>query len=183
MKPQTSRRGFFKTTGAVAVSALSVTTTPNIIARSTAARAPALAGIANLDVKKIDSTWIDLPYKPVPKRHMYRERAGYGIRVIWKVTLANGIVGIGDSGSDRLSDTPIPQEDVAGNKFLRSRTRVPIAMHYGNPLIMTALREEVCDGFIISGGASHVLEQATVAATAAKPFWRWRPRGWASAVT
>ena len=299
-----------QTTGMVGAVGLSVTTAPQILARPKAPRSPALAGTASLDVKKIDLTWIDLPYKPVPKRHMYRERAGYGIRVIWKVTLANGMVGIGDSGGERHSEsgvkrvmgrnaaesmwddslgrglqmalfdavaksndvpvhrllghqerdraflswwscdmpgqdwaseckeavsrgyttfkakarpwfdlneqcriltatlpkhfkidfdfnslllnttnavrycveiekyshigiyeTPIPQEDVAGNKFLRSRTRVPIAMHYGNPPIMTALSEEVCDGFIISGGASKVIQQATVAATAAKPFW------------
>ena len=50
-----------------------------------------------------------------------------------------------------IYESPIPQGDVAGNKFLRSQTRVPIAMHYGSPPIMTALREEVCDGFVVGG--------------------------------
>ncbi len=70
-----------------------------------------------------------------------------------------------------IFETPIPQEDVAGNRFLRSQSRVPIAMHYGTPPIMTALREDVCDGFVIGGGASAVLRHAAVAAAADKVFW------------
>ena len=70
-----------------------------------------------------------------------------------------------------IYETPIPQSDVAGNKFLRTQTRVPIAMHFGTPPIMTALKEEVCDAFVIGGGASRVMENATVAAAAGKPFW------------
>lgn len=70
-----------------------------------------------------------------------------------------------------IYESPIPQHDAAGNKFLRSQTRVPIAMHYGSPPIMTALKEDVCDGFVIGGGASSVMRQATVCAAADKPFW------------
>ncbi len=68
-------------------------------------------------------------------------------------------------------ESPIPQSDVAGNKFLRTQTRVPIAMHFGSPPIMTALREEVCDGFVIGGGAARVMRDGIVAAMADKPFW------------
>ncbi|MCW5978103.1 MAG: mandelate racemase/muconate lactonizing enzyme family protein [Bryobacteraceae bacterium] len=70
-----------------------------------------------------------------------------------------------------IYESPIPQSDVAGNKMLRSQTRVPIAMHYGSPPIMTALREDVCDAFVIGGGASGVMNDGTVAAAADKPFW------------
>jgi L-alanine-DL-glutamate epimerase-like enolase superfamily enzyme len=70
-----------------------------------------------------------------------------------------------------IYETPIPQTDVAGNKMLRKKTRIPIAMHFGNPPIMTALREEVCDALIIGGGASSVMRNAAIAATANKPFW------------
>ena len=70
-----------------------------------------------------------------------------------------------------IYETPIPQSDVAGNKQLRSQTRVPIAMHYGSPPIMTALREDVCDGFVIGGGSNRVKAEAAVAATADKPFF------------
>jgi L-alanine-DL-glutamate epimerase-like enolase superfamily enzyme len=68
-------------------------------------------------------------------------------------------------------ETPIPQSDVAGNRFLRSQTRVPIAMHYGVPPVMTALKEEVCDVFVVGGGASAVMQTGAVAAMANKPFW------------
>jgi galactonate dehydratase len=68
-------------------------------------------------------------------------------------------------------ETPIPQGDVAGNRFLRSQTRVPIAMHYGNPPVMTALKDEVCDLFVVGGGASAVMQTGAVAAMANKPFW------------
>jgi hypothetical protein len=44
-------------------------------------------------------------------------------------------------------------------------------MHYGVPPIMTALHEDVCDGFVIGGGATRVLRQGTVAGEANKPFW------------
>ena len=68
-------------------------------------------------------------------------------------------------------ETPIPQGDVAGNRFLRSQTRVPIAMHYGNPPVMTTLQENVCDVFVVGGGASAVMQTGAVAAMANKPFW------------
>ncbi len=68
-------------------------------------------------------------------------------------------------------ESPIPQGDVEGNRFLRSQTRVPIAMHYGSPPVMTALGEGVCDVFVIGGGAGAVLRSAAVAETANKPFW------------
>ena len=70
-----------------------------------------------------------------------------------------------------LYETPIPQSDVAGNKLLRSQTKVPIAMHYGSPPVMTALKEDVCDVFVIGGGSHRLREQAAVAATADKPFF------------
>ena len=68
-------------------------------------------------------------------------------------------------------ETPIPQSDVEGNKVLRRKTRVPIAMHYGDPPIMTLLREEICDILIIGYGAANILQQGAVAAMANIPFW------------
>lgn len=70
-----------------------------------------------------------------------------------------------------IVESPIPQGDVAGNKRLRSQTTLPIAMHFGSPPIMTALQEEVCDGFVVGGGASRLKMETTLAAAANKPFW------------
>lgn len=70
-----------------------------------------------------------------------------------------------------IYETPIPQSDVEGNKRIRAATRVKIAMHYGNPRPLVALREDICDGFVVSGGASRLLQTAAVCAMADKPFW------------
>jgi len=70
-----------------------------------------------------------------------------------------------------LAESPIPQEDVAGGSALRRKTRLKIALHYGSPPVETALREDVCDGFVIGGGATAVGRQAAVAAQANKPFF------------
>lgn len=70
-----------------------------------------------------------------------------------------------------IVETPIPQGDVAGNRQIRAQTRLPIAMHFGSPPIMTALQEDVCDGFVIGGGASALMRQTLLSATANKPFW------------
>jgi L-alanine-DL-glutamate epimerase-like enolase superfamily enzyme len=70
-----------------------------------------------------------------------------------------------------IYETPIPQGDIAGNQAIRAATRVKIAMHYGNPPPRIALKEGVCDGFVIGGGAASVLRSAHVAAMADMPFW------------
>jgi L-alanine-DL-glutamate epimerase-like enolase superfamily enzyme len=70
-----------------------------------------------------------------------------------------------------IYETPIFQSDVPGNKAIRKATRVPVAMHYGNPPPVVAIREDVCDGFVVSGGASRLRDIGAVAAMANKPFW------------
>ncbi len=71
----------------------------------------------------------------------------------------------------KIYESPIPQGDVAGNKYLRGQTCIPIAMHVGNPPLMTALAEDVCDGFVVCGGATQVLRESHVIAQANKVFW------------
>lgn len=70
-----------------------------------------------------------------------------------------------------IYETPIPQGDVAGNQQIRRHVPRPLAMHYGTPPIMTALRDDVCDGFVVGGALASVLESGTIAAVANKPFW------------
>ncbi len=70
-----------------------------------------------------------------------------------------------------IYETPIPQGDLAGNRAICEATRVSVAMHYGSPAPAVAIRERICDGFVIGGGASKVLEAGTVAAMADLPFW------------
>jgi len=68
-------------------------------------------------------------------------------------------------------ETPIPQEDVKGNRRLRETIQTPIAHHYGRPDALTAVREEICDGFILTGGADQLRDEGAVAAMANMPLW------------
>ena len=70
-----------------------------------------------------------------------------------------------------IVESPIPQSDVNGNSLLRRKIQSPIAMHFGDPPVITAIREGVCDGFVIGGGASSVMSQGTLAEHAKMPFW------------
>ena len=70
-----------------------------------------------------------------------------------------------------MFETPIPQNDIMGNRQLRQVISRPIAMHFGQPPYITAVREEVCDGFVIGGGASQVIREGTLASEASMPFW------------
>ena len=70
-----------------------------------------------------------------------------------------------------MFETPIPQEDILGNRQIRASIARPVAMHFGSPPYVTALREEVCDGFVINGGATAVLRQGALSAEAGMPFW------------
>lgn len=70
-----------------------------------------------------------------------------------------------------LIESPIPQGDVEGNAQLRRKIACPIAMHFGSPPIQTAIRDEVCDGFVIGGGAYRTRTNAELAAQFNKPFF------------
>lgn len=70
-----------------------------------------------------------------------------------------------------IVESPIPQSDVAGNALLRQKIATPISMHFGNPPAPTAVREGVCDGFVISGGATGVRSRGSFAQHHDMPFW------------
>ncbi|NKB66176.1 MAG: enolase [Candidatus Latescibacteria bacterium] len=70
-----------------------------------------------------------------------------------------------------IVESPIPQDDVAGNALLRQKIRSPISMHMGSPPVMTAIKEGVCDGFVIGGGARQVIDDGLLAGRAKMPFW------------
>jgi L-alanine-DL-glutamate epimerase-like enolase superfamily enzyme len=70
-----------------------------------------------------------------------------------------------------MFESPIPQDDILGNRQIRQAVSRPIAMHFGSPPYITVVREEVCDGFVICAGKSMVVRQATLSAEAKMPFW------------
>lgn len=70
-----------------------------------------------------------------------------------------------------MFESPIPQDDVLGNKQIRAVSHRPIAMHFGSPPYLVNVREGVCDGYVIGAGKSQVVRQATLSAEARLPFW------------
>ena len=70
-----------------------------------------------------------------------------------------------------MIESPIPQDDVAGNIQIRARINRPVAMHYGSPPPATALRQDVTDGFVVGGGVASTVPTAAVCDVANKPFW------------
>ena len=70
-----------------------------------------------------------------------------------------------------IYESPIPQGDIPGNQAIRKATRVKVAMHYGHPAPKIAIKEEICDGFVMGSGATGLLHSAHVAAMADMPFW------------
>ena len=314
MPHRVSRRKLFRTTAAAGVAGLAASTPGMRSAVAAVAAAPAVGGLLDTSIKKVDRILVEVPFRPVPDRNMKRELYHWRYFEICKVTLACGVVGFGEAmvyyGGRPLSDeiigrvtgkkaaevmwddslgnglqqalfdavgkvndvpiyrllghkyrdrpfvswwaidmtgkdwaseckdavtegytdfktkarpwfdlddqckvltatlpdhfkidfdynstlldtarairyctelekyhhiaiweTPIPQGDVEGNKLLRKRTTIPIAHHFGSPPIMTALRQEVCDGFVIGGAATRVMNNGTVAGAASKPVW------------
>jgi hypothetical protein len=63
------------------------------------------------------------------------------------------------------------QRDSEGQRLLRQKTSRPLALHFGEPPFASAVREMVCDGFVVSGGVAGILRQAALAEAFTKPFW------------
>ena len=70
-----------------------------------------------------------------------------------------------------MFETPIPQEDIPGNKKIRQAIDRPLAMHFGSPAYLTSVQNQVCDGYVIGGGKSTVMRQGLLSAEAEMPFW------------
>ena len=70
-----------------------------------------------------------------------------------------------------IYETPIPQRDVEGNRRITEATRVKIALHYGTPKPRVVVARDVCDGFVVGGGASRVMQQGHFAGQVGMPFW------------
>ena len=90
------------------------------------------------------------------------ENAGNAIPLIKKLERYENVA---------MFETPIPQDDILGNRQIRQAVNRPVAMHFGSPPFVTAVREEVCDGFVIGGGKSMTMRQGQCAAEVSMPFW------------
>lgn len=68
-------------------------------------------------------------------------------------------------------ESPIQQEDTAGNRLLRKQLAIPIAQHIGRPAFETQIRQEICDGFVLEGGVTNAIHYGRMCAEFNKPFW------------
>ena len=64
--------------------------------QAAAGAAPAI-GNPNLDVTQIETTWVNVPFRPVPGSRMFAENYEWTYFEIHKVTLACGVVGFGET--------------------------------------------------------------------------------------
>ena len=73
-----------------------------------------------------------------------------------------------------IIEEPIPTDtdNYEGYRHLRSGLSKPIVLHSGKPAISEAVKNDICDGFVLSRGATgEILEQTWAAAAKDKPFW------------
>lgn len=70
-----------------------------------------------------------------------------------------------------IYESPIMQHDIEGHHQLRQKIKHPIALHFANPPFPSVVRDEVCDGFVISGGVERVLREGQLSEAFEKPFW------------
>ena len=70
-----------------------------------------------------------------------------------------------------IYETPIPQGDVEGNCRIHEATSVKLALHYGSPPPRVVVEKNVCDGFVVGGGASNVMRQGLFCDQVKMPFW------------
>jgi len=71
----------------------------------------------------------------------------------------------------KMVETPIAQDNIPDGMSIVKNTTAKVAHHYGWPEAIFALRNPICHGFVIGGGANRVMRQGTVAAMADMPFW------------
>ena len=71
----------------------------------------------------------------------------------------------------RSFEEPIHREDDAGNRRLREALDVDIAHHYSYEAPIESLAAGVCDGCILTGGATEMRNHGAVLADAGMPLW------------
>ena len=70
-----------------------------------------------------------------------------------------------------IYESPIPQEDVEGNRRIAEATRVKVAMHYGTPSPSTVVKTGCCDGFVAGGGATKLMSTGRFCSETSLPLW------------
>jgi L-alanine-DL-glutamate epimerase-like enolase superfamily enzyme len=70
-----------------------------------------------------------------------------------------------------IFEGPIRADDLPGNRLLREKIRTPIAHHYGTIPPRSAIQNGYCDGFVMAGGVSKIVDGGASCATHNLPFF------------
>lgn len=70
-----------------------------------------------------------------------------------------------------IYESPIPQEDIDGNRRITESTHVKVAMHYGKPSPRTVAETRCCDGFVAGHGATELMATGRFCEETNLPFW------------
>jgi L-alanine-DL-glutamate epimerase-like enolase superfamily enzyme len=70
-----------------------------------------------------------------------------------------------------IYEEPIRRDDIEGNKRIRAATRCAIALHYQSHMTVANLLSDMCDGYVVNGGASAILRANGFCYAANKLFW------------
>ncbi|MBV8904754.1 MAG: hypothetical protein JOZ22_14065 [Acidobacteriia bacterium] len=92
-----TRRDWFRGAAGAAAGTIAGLGSASGLAQAAPLAAPAIAKPMDLSVKKVDASWVKVPFRPVPARNMVRELPHWTIFVIYKVSLACGVVGFGET--------------------------------------------------------------------------------------
>ncbi len=72
----------------------------------------------------------------------------------------------------KMFEDPIPRNDAAGNRYLRTQIETPLAHHFGQIGVREGLElGGVCDGWVMGGGVSKIISQGHTAASVNMPFF------------
>ena len=72
----------------------------------------------------------------------------------------------------KIFEDPIPREDAAGNRYMRTQIESAIAHHYGVIGPRDGIEMGgVCDGYVLGGGVSQVMRQGSTAGSLNMPFF------------
>ncbi len=70
-----------------------------------------------------------------------------------------------------IIEGPMPPDDGAGNQEIMRAISLPIAHHYSLALARRTCDQKICDGFVMAGGVSQIMQGGFTAATFNMPFF------------
>lgn len=72
----------------------------------------------------------------------------------------------------KIFEDPIKRDDASGNRYMRTQIRTAIAHHYGAIGAREGIEMGgVCDGWVVGGGVSSIVDQGATAASLRMPFF------------